>query len=173
MSYSNVTLVDVNASHALDAIASGEVDAIAYFQPYISRIEQRLGDNAVSWPMQRSQLLYGVIAARTEWIAGYPSQVERILRSLEDARIYSLAHPDETQEIVKKRMNLTEAYIAAVWADHQFSLSLDQSLIVAMNDEARWMIINNLTAEKTVPDFRNYIDTSALGTISPDSVNLR
>jgi hypothetical protein len=60
----------------------------------------------------------------------------------------------------------------AVWPDHQFALSLDQSLVLAMEDEGRWMIDNNLTGEKTIPDFRKYIYTRGLEGVKPDSVNI-
>jgi hypothetical protein len=41
-----------------------------------------------------------------------------------------------------------------------------------MEDEGRWMIANNLTAEKTIPDFRNYIYTKGLEVVKPDAVNI-
>lgn len=44
---------------------------------------------------------------------------------------------------------------------------------IAMNDEARWAINNNLTAEKTVPDFRAHISTEGLKEIQTGSVNIR
>lgn len=56
--------------------------------------------------------------------------------------------------------------------DHQFSLSLDQSLLTAMNDEGRWAINNNLTAEKTLPHFKEYIYTKGLKETKPDFVNI-
>jgi NitT/TauT family transport system substrate-binding protein len=54
-----------------------------------------------------------------------------------------------------------------VWSQNQFSLSLDQSLIVAMEDEARWMIKNSLTGEKQVPDFADYIHESQRDILYP------
>jgi hypothetical protein len=42
-----------------------------------------------------------------------------------------------------------------------------------MNDEARWAINNNLTAEKSVPDFREHISTEELRRLQPESVNIR
>jgi NitT/TauT family transport system substrate-binding protein len=62
--------------------------------------------------------------------------------------------------------------MAAVWPENHFSLSLDQSLILAMEDEARWMIKNNLTSERTIPDFRDYIYTNGLSTVKPWSVSI-
>jgi hypothetical protein len=62
--------------------------------------------------------------------------------------------------------------MAVVWPDSQFSLSLDQSFITAMEDEARWMIANNLTAEKQVPNFNDYVNEDALKALKPESVNI-
>jgi hypothetical protein len=61
----------------------------------------------------------------------------------------------------------------SMWPEHQFSLTLDQSLQIAMNDEGRWMINNNLTSERTMPNFRNYIYTEGLEEVKPESVNIR
>ena len=169
----DVTLVDVNTSHAVDAIDRREVDAIMYFQPHTTRILDRLGDNAVVWPGQSNQSLYGVVAARNDWIESHPRQINKFLQSLEEAREYSLTHPDDTKSIVKRHLNLTDEYLTGIWTDHTFTLSLDQSLLVAMSDEGRWMVINNLTAEKAVPDFRSSISTAGLEKIKPVAVNIR
>ena len=59
-----------------------------------------------------------------------------------------------------------------VWQQNQFSLTLDQSLVLAMEDEARWMIANNLTNATAVPDFRQYIYTDGLESVRPGSVNI-
>ncbi|HXX54700.1 MAG TPA: ABC transporter substrate-binding protein [Methanoregula sp.] len=173
MTIGDVHLVDVNTTYSADAVANGDVDAIMYFQPYVSRILDRLGDNAVTWPGQSNQALYGVLAARGDWVQDNAGTVGRLLQSLEDAQEYSIAHPDETEAIVQKHLNLSDEYTGSVWPDHRFSLSLDQSLLVAMNDEGRWMIINNLTTEKTLPDFRTHIYGQGLEKIRPESVDIR
>jgi hypothetical protein len=41
-----------------------------------------------------------------------------------------------------------------------------------MEDEARWMISNNLTAKKTVPNFLNNISTDGLKTVKPEAVKI-
>ena len=173
ISIGDVVLVNVNTSQSVAAITEGEVDAIMYFQPYTTRIRDRLGDNVTGWPAQSNQLLYGVVTARDDWIVSHPGQVERFLRSLEEAREFSLAHPEETKAIVKKRLNLTDSYLEATWPDHQFTLSLDQSLLIAMNEEARWMIENNMTSSEVLPDFRNSISVQGLLAVNPPAVNIR
>lgn len=132
-----------------------------------------MGNNSVSWPGQSSQQLYAVMSSRNDWIASHPEQINRFLVSLDQALEYSISHPAETETIVQKRLNLTDAYLATVWPKHHFSLSLDQSLLIAMNDEGRWMIINNLTTKKKLPYFQDYINTRALEKVKPGSINIR
>lgn len=69
-------------------------------------------------------------------------------------------------------MNFDATYTEIIWPRYQFSLSLDQSLITAMEDESRWMIKNNLTNEKTVPNFMNHIYVDALKAIRPEGVKI-
>ncbi len=156
MSLQDVTLVDVPAAKSVDAIANGDVDAIIYFQPHVYEITNRLGDNCVIWPAQSNQLLYGVMACKNDWAANHPELINRFLKSLAMAEEYAVNHPNEAKAIVQKRLNVSDAYIISVWPEHQFSLSLDQSLLIAMNDEGRWAVNNNLTSGRTIPDFRDY-----------------
>jgi NitT/TauT family transport system substrate-binding protein len=62
--------------------------------------------------------------------------------------------------------------MAAFWTEHQLSVSLDQALIAAMEDEARWMIRSNLVSENQVPDFLNYTYPDALKAAEPDAVSI-
>jgi NitT/TauT family transport system substrate-binding protein len=173
MSMQDVTLVDVKTPEDwVNAIVSGDIDAIATAQPYAKSIEDRLEANAVVWSAQSSQPLYTQVISTNEWIAKHPELTARFLKSLAEAEEYANTHPAEANTIVQKKLNLSASYMNTVWGQNQFSLSLDQSLITAMEDEARWMITNNLTAEKKVPNFLDYIREDELKAIKPESVNI-
>jgi len=73
---------------------------------------------------------------------------------------------------MENKLNQSEVYMAAIWPEHQFSLTLDQGLVAAMEDEARWLIANDLTVEKQVPDFLDYIYVEGLEAVKPDAVNI-
>ncbi len=60
----------------------------------------------------------------------------------------------------------------SAWSENQFSLSLDQSLLLAMQDEAQWLISNHLTNATKVPDFINYVYEDGLKTEKPSAVNI-
>ncbi len=166
-----VTLVDLQPAQCVIALTGGEVDAIIAWQPYIHQILERQ-PNVVVWPAQSNQLVYGLLVCRNEWLAQHGATSERFVKSLGQAEDYLVAHPDQAQAIVQRRLNYDSAYVAEIWPQHQLSLSLDLSLIAAMTDEAHWLINNRLTPEKVVPDFPNYIYTRALQAVKPDAVNI-
>ena len=172
LSLQDVTLVDVPPSMYADAIANGSIDAVQVRQIDVGQVEQRLADNFVTWPAQSDQSTYMVMACQDSWSAGHPEQAALLLKSLEQAEEYNINYPAEAKAIVQKRLNLSDSYISTVWTEHEFSLSLDQSLITAMEDEGRWMINNNLTDEKTIPDYRDHVYLKAIDSVSPGSENI-
>ncbi len=168
----DVTIVDVQQSQSWDTITNGSVDAILIRETYDNQVGELSGSNFVVWPAQNSQATYMVMACRNDWATTHPELISRLLKSLNKAEIYLINYPDETRAIVQKRLHYDGAFMETIWPNNQFLLSLDQSLISAMEDEARWMIKNNLTTEKKVPNFQDYIYEDGLKAIKPESVNI-
>jgi NitT/TauT family transport system substrate-binding protein len=170
---SAVTLVNTGTQAAgADLLLRGEVDAMAATEPYPSEAAAQLGDNAVWWSVQSSQPVYSILISRREWIVAHPDAAERLLCSLNDAEDFIASQPDAAKRIAREKFGLTDAGLATVWARNRFSLSLDMALIVAMEDEARWMIQSELTDAKQVPDFGQYVYADALQAVNPDAVRL-
>ncbi len=173
MNMKDINLVDVKTPEEwVNAVANGDIDAVVTSQPYADSAKKGLGANAVVWPAQGSQPIFGLIVSTDDWITKHPELASRLLKSLAEAEAYLISDPAEAKAIVQKRLNLDATYMEEAWSQNQFYLSLGQSLILAMEDEARWMINNNLTAEKTVPDFLDYIYLDGLEKIKPESVNI-
>ena len=91
---------------------------------------------------------------------------------MKQAEDFIVQHPGEAKDILRKRLNFSDEEITRVWSQNQYMLSLDQSLMLAMEDEARWMINNKLTGETKVPNFLDYIYEDALKEIKPGAVNI-
>lgn len=172
MSIRDVALVNVLPGQAPDAIARGNVDAVVTNDPYVSQILKQHPHEVVSWSVQSSQAVYSILMCGNDWIKQHPDLVRRFLNALSEAEGYIEQHPAEAKALLRERYHYDDAYIARIWPEHQFSLSLDQSLIVALEDEARWMIGNNLTPEKQVPDFPEYIYEDGLKAVRPEAVNI-
>jgi NitT/TauT family transport system substrate-binding protein len=167
-----VTLIDTRAPDSEKAIAEREVDAVATWEPWVAQINQRMGKEVITMPLQSGQYAYWNLVSTVNWTKKHSNLLKRLVESLVQAENYIVSHQDEAKAIVRKRMNFDDAYLEMIWQRYQFSLSLDQSLILAMEDEARWMIKNNLTKEKKVPDFVNYIYVDGLKAVKPEVVNI-
>lgn len=169
----DVTLVDLKTpAEWVNAVVNGSVDAVATAQPSVELAKEGLGDNAVVWSIQSSQPLYAQAIATTSWIESHPELVVRFLRSLLQVEGFALNHPIETKEIIVKHLDLSDAYVERMWSQNQFSLSLDQSLILAMQDESQWLIQNSLTTATATPDFSDHLYQNGLKSVKPGAVNI-
>ncbi len=166
----HVTLVDIKAPESEKTFVNGKVDAVATWEPWVHQINQRFGKEATTMPLQSGQYAYWNLVSTTDWIKKHSNILNRLMKSLVQAEDYISAHEAETKAIVRKRMNFDAPHMDVIWPRYQFSLSLDQSLVTAMEDEARWMIKNHLTNEKVVPNFTNHIYGGALKAIRPEAV---
>ena len=173
MTIREITLVDVKTPAGwVNDVADGNIDAIVTAQPYANSARDRLSTNAVVWPVQSSQPVFSLIISTDEWLTKHPLPAGRFLVSLAEAEAYVHTHPAEAKDIVQKRLSLDAGYMDSVWQQNQFSLTLDQSLVTAMEDEARWMMANNLTNATAVPDFQQYFYPEGLESVKPGSVNI-
>ena len=159
-------------AQSLDALVNGVVDAIVNWPPYTNSAENSLGSNAVAWSVEGGQPSFGVLTCRTDWVVAHHEVVNHFLRSISQAEEFIRNNPAQAKTIVKNQMNYTDAYMETVWKQNQYSLSLDQSFVEAIEGEARWMISNNLTNQTVVPNFVDYIYLEGLMSVKPESVNI-
>jgi ABC-type nitrate/sulfonate/bicarbonate transport system substrate-binding protein len=172
MNIQQVILVDTRAAESEQTLLNGKVDAVATWEPWVTQINQRMGKEASARALQGGQYAYWNLVTTTDWTKQHPDIARRLIKSLVQAEDYIARHQDQAKAIVRKRMNFDRTYMEIIWPRYQFALSLEQSLITAMEDEARWMIKNNLTKEKNVPDFLKYIYLDGLKAVKPEAVNI-
>lgn len=172
MTVRDIILIDIKPPGLNEAVTNGEADAVLAWQPFFHDIKSQLGANGVSWPAQSSQVTYWILTCRSDWIAEHPDLVRRFLKSLVQVEDYVINHPSESRSIVKRRMHYDNAYVEEIWPEHQFSLSIDQSLILAMEDEGRWLVKNNLMTVRVLPDFLDFIYLDGLEAEKPGSVDI-
>ncbi len=172
LSMQNITLVDLTPTEIANAIGNETVDAVVSWELYTEQVKTRLGTGFVEWQLQMDMPFYGVLSCRNDWISQHPETINHLLTALAQAEDYLQSHPTEAQQIIKNRFNYTDSYITTIWARTTFGLSLPQRLVTVMQQEATWIINNNLTTEKTTPTITNYINPDALKAIKPETVNI-
>jgi NitT/TauT family transport system substrate-binding protein len=168
----DVTLVNVPLGATQKPLENRTVNAVITLQPYVNQIQVSLGNKVIVWQAQSEQIGYNDLVCTQNWAKQHPDLIVRFLKSLTQAENYIILHQNQSIAIVTKTLNYTNAYLPTVWSNYQFTVSLDQSQIIAMQDESIWVIQNNLTNATTVPNFINYLYTNGLESVKPNAVNI-
>jgi NitT/TauT family transport system substrate-binding protein len=163
-----VTLVDLSYSELLEAISKGEIDATVLFDYLLYQAKQQLGANVVSWPTRSAQPYYWLLIGRSESIESQPTVSQRLLTALLEAQAFVRAHPTEAEAILAKGWQRNPESLRSARKTSNLEISLDQGLIVAMEDEANWLIERGLAGKKTAaPNYLHLIYMDALDAVKP------
>ncbi len=172
LSLQDVELIALHPPEMADSIVQGKVDATITWHPHNYHIKKSLGDNAIVWSAQGGQNVYWVIFSKDEFIQEYPGKVKRLLKALIQAEEFVKYNDLEAKKIMARRVNLDLPYIESVWSDFHFVVDLPQGMIIAMEDQARWKMDNNLTDKTEVPNYLDYIYLDALEEVKPEAIGI-
>lgn len=167
-----VELIDLPPADAKNALLSGEVAAAVMSEPYVYETQKVLAENAVIWPIQNDLDFNWIVIGNDQFIKDHPEAIQRFLKALIQAEEYVAKNSGKSQELIIKKFNLEPSYPASVWPEYGFGVSLDQDLLLLMEDETRWKIENNLTTATQIPNYLNYIYFDALEKVKPEAVSI-
>lgn len=169
---SEVNVIYMNPDNLVPAIVNGEIDALSWRDPGIQHAKEALGDNAVVFAAPGIYRKTFNLVAMKKFVEDKPEAIERILKALLKAEKFVQENRAEAIAIIARSTSVARDDIAAIWDDVDLKVSLDQSLLVSMEDEARWAIRENLADKKEVPNYLDYIYFDALEDVKPESVTI-
>jgi NitT/TauT family transport system substrate-binding protein len=162
-----MTLVNLTYAQCLEAIVRGDIDATVLFDYQLYQAKKQLGANAMSVQMRSAQNYFWLLVGKRESIEAKPTVSERLLTALLEAQEFIYAHPGEADSILIKRSQREPEFLQAAREKSKVEISLEQALIIAMEDEADWLIHRELTRKKTAPNYLHFIYMDALNTVKP------
>jgi NitT/TauT family transport system substrate-binding protein len=165
----DVTLVDLSYDDCLAAITDGSVDATVLFDQRLYEAKQRLGANATTWFSNSSQDLYWLLIGRADTVAGRKETMRRLLVALVQAQAYERVHPDAADALLARTWNRSPASVQYGRDTTRLAIELDQSLIIAIEDEADWLVRRGGTDAATPPNYLRLIDRDVLDAVAPDA----
>lgn len=168
---SNVVLVDLPADEMSSALENNMVDAIVVWEPFAYQTTKNLGDEAVLLSSSNLYELTFNLLAKTKTTADNPIATVKVITALKQAVDYINAHETEAQDLLKARLGLDQQFIEWIWRDYLYDISLNRSLILSLENEARWAISRGLTDRTAIPDYRQFMNPEPLMTVSPYSVS--
>ena len=172
LSASDVTMLNLKPEEFSAALLEGRIDAAATWEPFLGALLTQLGDNGV---MFSSEGLYdGVfnLAGARDYVTSHPETIKKILRAVVRGGRFCKDAPDEARALAARVMKADATKLKAFWPSYRFDITLDQSLLLALEDETRWAIKNNLTERTESINYLNHVYLDGLEAVSPAAVTL-
>ena len=168
--YEDIEVVDLKPSEMAGAISNGDIDALFTWDPYLYKIKNELGENAISW--HGGEDFYFVLLAKEDWIKNNPEAAKRFIKSISEAEDYIKGNSKESKEFVIDRFHYEPDYIGYSWPSQKFAVILSQAMLVAFDDQARWRITQGLTDAREIPNYLDHIYMDALEEVKPEAVTI-
>jgi ABC-type nitrate/sulfonate/bicarbonate transport system substrate-binding protein len=168
----DVAVVDINPTGIENALANSRVDAVLIWERWAENLKKHFRDKITVWPGQSGQKYYWLLVTTDDLLQARPRVLEPLFRALHQAEIFLRGHAEEAVKIVARRVDLDPVTVKAALARSRCALSFEQSLLLVMEDEARWIIRNNLTGQSWVPNYLDYMNVEALSKVNPQAVRL-
>ncbi len=163
----NIKVVDLPA-----ALKNNEVDAISVWQPFTQKAKSLLQDNAIELPcpeLYRTTFNFAVMKSFAE---DNPGILKRFLSAMDKANAFIKNNKEKSQDIIVESFKLDKDAMSAAWDDFHFEISLDQALLIAWDEIARWSIENNFIDKKKIPNYLDFIYLDALEAVKPEAIEI-
>lgn len=169
---SELELVGLRPSEMVEGLLSGEIDAAATWDPPAYNVRLQLGEDAITFPGLSDDVYYFLLVARAGWLAENPETVQRVLRALAMAEAFIADNPQDAQNIFLTRFERDPDYVEYTWGHRRFALSLSQTLLSILEEQARWAINRDLVAHDQMPNFLSLLLTDVLASVNPAAVTV-
>jgi len=166
------TRVSLAEDQVEGALISGDVDAVASWHPYSTRLIARLGRQAIVFNDPAIYQMRFDLVARPDFAGSRPEVARRFFVALQSALEFLRDNPDEARRLIVNETKEDPELSATIWRVNDYTLTLDQSLLSGLEDEARWALAKRATADATLPNFLDFIDARPLQSVQPDAVSI-
>lgn len=172
LSRADVQVIDRKPGEMVNTLEKDEADAISTWEPYVSDARHRLGANATVFSSEGIYDATFNLATSRGFVNKRGEAVKKILRAMVRAEQLIANDPAASEEIVAKVLKKSPEEARRLMSNNRFALSLEQNLLVVMEDEARWAAKNKVVETKGTPNFLNAVYLDGLAEVKPRSVTV-
>ncbi|MBI5951229.1 MAG: ABC transporter substrate-binding protein [Chloroflexi bacterium] len=144
VSVGDITLVNVNPENALDALKSGEVQAVYTWEPHLSRAI--VDGNKVIYPTKYTRLFPDTIVFSQSVVDSRPDDVRAFLKAWFQAVEYRLQHQGETRDIAAKYLGVSAEDVQPDDNQRLYTVA-DNKNLFNINEANSIYAITNITSD--------------------------
>ncbi len=166
----SVEIIFQPASELVESFVDGDLDAICLRDPYIGQAEKELNGKVIRFESVDLPANTLNVVTTERYIKLHPEVVENFVQALVDAEDDYLTKSSDFGEFIQS-LNMEKAN---AWTDPNTRLhvSLEQNLILELENVTRWLIRHDMLKTQVVPDYREFIDTTFLSHSNPAAVTI-
>ena len=163
-----IETVDLRPEEMYDALTTEIVDAVATWNPHVIKLQRALGDRAVTFSDRTIYTETFNIVGMQASVAQHPETVKKVLRALIRAEDLIQKNQEESVNIIAEHIKMDRTLLGDLWAIYNFQIELDQSLIITLENQARWAIQKKLTVSREIPNYLDFLYPNALEEVKPE-----
>ncbi|MBI5683516.1 MAG: NrtA/SsuA/CpmA family ABC transporter substrate-binding protein [Verrucomicrobia bacterium] len=172
MTEKDVTIHNLTPADFPQALARGDVDACSLREPLISQALALLGDNAVVFEQPELHVEYHNLLLCNPFLEKRPETVRRLLRAFLAAETFARRHPQRAKTTVARALAISEPALNRFWPWLDLRVRLSQSLLLAMEDQARWAMSRQEAEGAAMPNYLQFVRLDAMLSVKPSAVSI-
>ncbi len=150
----------------------GDVQAVSVREPLTSQVVAKLGNKAVVFEDQGLYVKFYCLVTTERILQEKPKAVAGVLRALLEADRLARRDPETVSDSLTKELAITPASARELWPGIDLRVCLPQALLLSLEDEARWVLVESRTAEREMPNYLDLLDIGPLNSLQPEVVTV-
>jgi ABC-type nitrate/sulfonate/bicarbonate transport system substrate-binding protein len=167
-----VTLTDLRTDAAISAFKGGKLDAVVAFQPFLAELTTQMGDRIKVFYGEDVYAFRFILVGKPAYIDSHPQEVQGVLRALIAAQQETRTDPVQARRAVGGALKIDDATMAQLFEPENYAVSLDQAMLLALDDQTRWAIKKGLIAARPVPNYLKFMKYQDLEAVQPTAVTV-
>jgi NitT/TauT family transport system substrate-binding protein len=168
-----LTVVDLLHSDMAAALQRGDIDAFAGTDFAYLKGSRAIGAGGVTFSEPGLTTHAASLVVKADWLRDNQPAARGLLKALIAAEKELAGDPDAVAARLANEHQMRQEDLKSVMALQSNSVTLDQVLILSLEDQARWMQETGLEKGKGTPNYLKFLSPSILRDLRPESVNLK
>ena len=169
---SSIKLVDMKATEMVSALQHKTVDAVTLFSPDFAKAQNALGSQIARVQGEDIFAFRLLLVGKQEYLRTHQAELRQFIAALEDANAFIRDKPAQARTIIAKSMDMDQALLVNSFHSNDFQVSLDQTLLLALDDKTRWAVKQRMVTSAIHPNYLDFIWPGPLASVRADGVRI-
>ena len=164
-----VQVVNLKPDQLTSAFRERRVDAVTVWNPDLALLGQEFGPQAVAIYGEDLFVYRFLLVARQAYIDSHEAQVRQLLTALRQGNDFIKDNPERARTRLGGAIGMEPRLLMHAFDPTDFTLVLDQSLLLTLSAQMRWAAAKGLAAPGPMPDYRDFVRAAPLNAVAPDA----